>query len=557
MNAIKAHDFADGCDEMASPSRTGHRHQSEPSFVFFDDAREADPDILWGRELALDFEEWVAKQNHEEALDANLERPVRFKKTHLRVERRPLTEPTSPKAVVKSASEQEKRWAKAFRIASHPLPKEEEVVLIDLESDYNHPVEEDQLAYEERIESKRFANWLINFHKHRPQANDRWHKTMLLAAQVLEKPESKALFKALQEALPYAPGPIKGTVFVNPDGSRHETTGVSFGSAKVSYQRRHQLTDEFVSVDRVQYEGQRGSKLIVGTRKTSDTTPSRYYDSNPEFHNRLKNGEADPNSYVPKSGILMAVPEDMVMPPGSHRLTVRQLERSIIAGATLCDDEFDLDALDIDDEFYDTRISVLNYNMGSEGRAYEGLTDGEQFLFDTLQMMGESEMCDLIVSAEQSPYELANMLCTGEMDDYPMGCMGELYQGQTILTPRYGKEFEEWFIANIGEGRHHKLQIAVLLRAFRDKEDAEYREEMRVEAAYASEKGLMLTQIDDSLLAYVAELVRSTLEADEYQVVYGERYPWDPDRDVTAEGCDVVVRDGFIKVPAYHNWKES
>ncbi len=184
--------------------------------------------------------------------------------------------------------------------------------------------------------------------------------------------------------------------------------GTAWGSAKMSYMKRHKLTDEFVSVERVQYEGERTSRLVVGTRKTSDSVVSNYFDPNPRWNERKIKGEWV-KAYDPGAYPLYKVPASMVMPANSHRLTVREFEQAIIAGAETYEstEESFVNAME-QDQIPDTRTMLLNMGYGSDGRHECSLSHEEDYLYGVLRMFGCELACELMLVQDQSENMLAS-----------------------------------------------------------------------------------------------------------------------------------------------------
>jgi len=280
---------------------------------------------------------------------------------------------------------------------------------------------------------------------HNP-SNDRWHKIIKalnlsmtdLDDEIFSDPKLQALHpvlnlrKVVKERVKYAPGPIDGTVFKNPDGSTCRTNGTNPGSAKASFIKRHKLDEEFVSVDRVQLEGQRNSHYVVGTRRTSDTTPSNYYDPAPAWK------DFEGGSYAPRACALFKIGAEMTMPTGSRRLTVREFEQAIIAGAECYDDadealagsiesdfnsegsgyfeEDDSDAL-ATERLYDGRVTLMNTGSGSEGRSESSFTEEEDYLMGILRMINAEKECELMTMAHQEPNMIhRSMMSCGSYD---------------------------------------------------------------------------------------------------------------------------------------------
>lgn len=330
-------------DETAYPATNGPKKPGDPAWCFFDDEREMDPDLSWGRQMALDFEEWNAAQSpwDEDATD----------------------------------------------------PRHDE--------------------FAERLETVRSGNWLINFYKNQPRNNDNWRKLIMPLMKHLDDPkignDCATIVRTVRDSLPFAPGPIGGTTFVNPDGSRYNSMGTAWGSAKASFMKRHKLTDEHVSVERVQYEGQRQSKLVVGIRKTSDSVPSNYFDPNPRWSEKKDKSGEWVKAYDPGPYPLYRISPSMVMPFNSHRLTVREFEQAIIAGAETFDsvEESFVNAME-QDQIPDTRIMLLNMGYGSDGRHESALSHEESYLFGVLRMFEQDLACELMLVQDQSENLLAS-----------------------------------------------------------------------------------------------------------------------------------------------------
>lgn len=412
-------------DDGQFPARMGHRNPASPAFIFFDDAREADPDILWGRDLALDFEEWVALQNHNEALDSRKEVKASLVKVAMQT---PACIPThsilhdSPKFGIRAASDRDKKRARQFTRKVQPQP---EGVSIEHRDDFTEAESEEISAFFERNEARGLCNWLVNWHKNRPSTNDHWHTALsrIISKVPLDDEATMVQLAKVKKVLAgftnYAPGPISETVFKNMDGSRYVTNGADFGRAKASYitaqkKRGYELTDELVSVDRVQYIGDKKSKLVVGVRKASDQTPSNYYDPNPTWMEKKIRGKWI-KTYAPGATTLYVIPPSLVMPDGSYRLTVRDFEQCIIAGADIVEEDWELTAKELEDEYLpDSRILLMNFGYGSDGRDPMALTHEEAYLHGVFLQLGARDddpfftlACELLCLEEQSPGILA------------------------------------------------------------------------------------------------------------------------------------------------------
>jgi hypothetical protein len=228
----------------------------------------------------------------------------------------------------------------------------------------------------------------------------------------------------------YAPGPVGETVFRNLDGSRHTTNGADFGKAKASFlsaqkKRGHQITEEFVSVDRVQYIGEKKSKLVVGVRRASNKTLSAYYDTNPQFVERLIDNQWV-QAYQPRASRLQRLPMRKrpdgkveflpIMPEEAHRLTVREFEQALISGAEIIESDEDHLAREIEDEYLpDSRIMLMNMGYGSDGRDPMALSHEEAYLHSVFMILGAKDddpffslACELLCMEEQTPGMLAS-----------------------------------------------------------------------------------------------------------------------------------------------------
>lgn len=361
------------CDEKDYPASKGIKNPADPSWKFFDDDRETDSDILWGRDLALDFEEWVALQNHNEALDSRKECYARHR-------------------------------------------KDEHGNVHYISDDFEAPTTEDVLAYLERQEARGLCNWIIAWHKRRPQNNDHWRRLVLPLVGKLDDPElgetARIILATLKRELPFAQGPVKNTVFVNPDGSRFQTTGTDYGKARASFIKRHKLDGEFVTADRVQYEGERNSKIVVGTRRSSKHTPSRYYDPNPQWQDTVRK-----EGYLPNSAafLVMLDLDNMVMPSGSHRLTVREFEQAIIAGCEVMEDECESTACELETEYLpDARVLMIDTGYGKNHRDPMAFSHEEDHLHGVIRKFAKDadhsfwkDALELLALREQDNTQLA------------------------------------------------------------------------------------------------------------------------------------------------------
>lgn len=403
-------------DEGQFPARMGHRDPRTPAWTCFDDEKETDPDIRWGRELALDFEEWVAARNHDEALNNRLEEKATIKIVQVgTTPSKELVPAKNVEIIVKQATIAEKLRGSFYKsvCTRRPEPKVDQYREID--ADFSVEEEIETKEFLERQDARRYANWLIGWHKRRPMTNDHWHSCL---ARVMAKipldddknvKELMVVKRVLSAITNYAPMPVGKTVFRNMDGTTYITNGSDFGKAKTSYldaqrKRGHEITDELVTVDRVQLVGEKRSKLVVGWRRDSSKTPSSWYDPNPSFQD-----EGRKEGYQTGAVTLCKVPRSMVMPQGSHRLTVREFEQCLIAGATLLENDLEDTASELEEEYLpDARIRLLNMGYGYNGRDSMSFTHEEAYLMEKLQNLYRStdnpfwaQAADLMQNEEQ------------------------------------------------------------------------------------------------------------------------------------------------------------
>lgn len=353
------------CDETAFPASKGYKDPRNPAWVFFDDENDVSPELKAFRDDLLAFEEWAASTN---TIDTSTVKVGMF-----------------------DVSRDIKPWN---------------------EREPDHKA----LAYEERQESRATANWHVGNAKRRPKNNDHWRKLVRPLSDHLDNKDCLSILKTMRDVLPLAPGPIKGTVFVNPDGTRFESGSDNAGAAKAAYMKRHNLKDTFVSVDRVQKEGEKHSKWVVGTRRTSDATPSNYYDPGHIPGQELDdNGKERP--YQPCATNLYRIPPSKVFE--GHRLTVREFERAILAGAEIFDSFEETTAREFETTYLvDSRVTMLNLGYGSDGRDPSALTHEEAYLYSVLQMFGEEQACELLLLQDQEPGMLAShFLSSGAHSD--------------------------------------------------------------------------------------------------------------------------------------------
>jgi len=236
---------------------------------------------------------------------------------------------------------------------------------------------------------------------------------------------------------------VTRTLFCNPDGSRilnrteRERSPIQ---ARESFARRHKLDSKRVTYSRVHYTKMDESLLrqlnlepsssgyhlwVVSGRKLSDEVLSSYYDTNPYEIERVEvtvdefgiakrtwTSEYKWNGSVLLSRDLAIKKNDpfyhnpTYVPKGMKRLTIREFERALLAGATFRDGFVDIAASSVDEEnpIQDTRDRPM---FDTPTRAREAMSDQEQTLYFWLK---EMELIDL-----------AEMLRI-DFTDLPQGC---------------------------------------------------------------------------------------------------------------------------------------
>lgn len=561
-------------DEAQFPASKGHRDPSAPAFIFFDDDRELHPDVRAFRDDMANMEEWIAFKEHGRALDERREEKVRHRKVVIKPyvdsrERKTDENPDLPRAPIPMPSKKDVRRGEMIAQCFTRKAPPAEAVIESIEDDFEAPNDEmpiyelceyanlhqvlnDQynraypeydehgnctnpykgielrkkngtkVTYQELREEQRYSNWLVEFHKNRPADNDRWRKLVTPLSHHLDEsdpvaPLARTILRTMKEALPFAPGPAKSTVFRNPDGSRFESPNVNFGKAKASFIARHDLDEEFVSVDRVQYENERHSRYVVGIRRTSDQTPSNYYDPHPVMVEKLIDGEWV-HRYQSTACNLYRVPESMTMPPDSHRLTVREFEQAVIAGAETFDSEDLAFIRDFEEEdICDTRVAIINMGDGNNARDRSALTHEESYLYGILQMFEETRACELMLMEDQEPGTLRMHFLTSGL------CASKVKQVQAYNAKN--KPIPPSLIS--------ETVVAILRYVAQDPE-----------------------AMQDNLLPYVREVLTGD---------YRERELADREAFTTREmtGLDHIVAEQIAielampKRPAYHTWKDA
>ena len=164
-------------------------------------------------------------------------------------------------------------------------------------------------------------------------------------------------------------------------------------------------------MDRVQYEGQRGSRYVVGQRRSSEDTPSRYYDPNPAWQDNTRK-----TGYLPHAAafLIMLDPRTPVMPSGSHRLTVREFEQAIIAGCEILDDECESTACELEAEYLpDARVLMIDTGYGKAQRDPMALSHEEEYLLSVFRRFAKDaddsfwkDACEMLLLEDQPEHLL-------------------------------------------------------------------------------------------------------------------------------------------------------
>ena len=225
---------------------------------------------------------------------------------------------------------------------------------------------------------------------------------------------------------------VTRTLFCNPDGTRFlnkTDREKSPYAAREAFANRHKLDPQRVTYSRVHYTEMDESHLrqlklepdsnghhlwVVSGRKLRDEVLSKYYDMNPYYIQRVqvdtdKWGNAKRTwikEYKWAGSVL--VPRHMAIkwndpnrddpdyvPEDVRRLTVRDFERALLAGATFHDGYVDLQARSIteEDPIQDTRDRPV---FETPTRAIEAMSDHEQILLYWLRDMEMEDLAELL-----------------------------------------------------------------------------------------------------------------------------------------------------------------
>lgn len=489
----------------------GDRRPDTPGFIFFDDEPGTPEDREFAA-MAADWEHFKASQEHVHAIQSGKERhariaqirrviPIRtefhakqdsprsgyFPKPNERDKKRAayLTRKVdlrecSFKEVEDDYEDQEieKAAYKMVRILNmHALIEnnyrknhpeyDEDGTLLNPPLDIEPQTEEiGEITYSELQEEQRYANWLVGWAKRQAKTpnNDHWRKLIMPLVGKMDDKEIETIVRTVAKSLPFAPGPVAATTFVNPDGSKHTTAGTSIGTAKAAYIQRHKLATEFVTIDRVQYDGQRTSKWVVGTRRRSDETMSNWYDPNPNGRRIVEpDGSIHYEGYDPNAAATLIRwrfgKTTMPVPDEARVLTVRETEMAIIAGAETCENAIEAyaDSLSGDDLPEDTRMLSMELGDGKEARHQSAFDHIETYVYQMLRGAGMDRIAQLI----------------------ELRVPGLLYD-QVTINGRYTEEFIELLamvraddLRNRQEDPDYDLMLPEVIKAFSPPEDHE------------------------------------------------------------------------------------
>lgn len=392
------------------------KHPGSPSFIFKSDPRTEDEEFA--KRLIEKFEEWKAEKygppeetEEEEPVYeiiqvANFSKHVNFGEKLKKITQKRVT----LKDFFKMDFERQNKCSFEPEMSLGEflyLPKEVQKSVKITESGIT------MVTYSDLQDQRRRLNWFIRWAKKTPRSNDAWHKAIAELGPKLAEMENgeetlSILIKELRKRMKFAPGPISGTIFKNPDGSKYETAGISMTTAKKAFKDRHGLEEEFVSVDRVQLEGQRTSKIVVGQRKTSDRTLSHYYDLQPEFMERTVNGETK-KIYRPREDSFLIFTEDKTLPKNNqgdeegYLLTIREYEQALIAGAKIMDEIEEFKQWEEDDDITqveetgDDRELWVNEGMDKAHKTIDSISEEEQEIHQILINFEEIEAAEFML----------------------------------------------------------------------------------------------------------------------------------------------------------------
>ena len=227
--------------------------------------------------------------------------------------------------------------------------------------------------------------------------------------------------------------PAVRTLYLNPDGSRYLNTTDGEKSPKAAtaqFMKRHKVSKERTSYERVHFTELSESFLrqhklkynpsgyhmwVVFERKLTNEVLTNYYDQNPTMAMRVdteidKWGIAQSEwseEYRWTGGILLSrdlaldkndpfYHDEAYVPKGMRRLTVRDFERALLAGAEFDDGLVDIAVRSVteDDPIQDIRDRPV---FETPTRAIEAMSDQEQLLFRWLREMEWEDLADMLL----------------------------------------------------------------------------------------------------------------------------------------------------------------
>lgn len=456
--------------EILPDEKTTGRNPGSPGFIFKSDPKSKDEE--YAARLIERFEEWKAEKYGPPEIDED-EKPIyeliQVKNLNGAIERGEKLKKLSKRRVTlegffemsreeQDACEFENEIdIKTFLSLPKAIQKKTKIWT-------NRP---EMVTYSDLQDARRRLNWFIGWAKRTPKTNDAWHRIIAEIGPKLADEEGgeealSTLISELRKRMKFAPGPIMGTIFRNPDGSTYRTAGVSMTTAKKAFQERHKLQETFVSVDRIQKIGERGSMIVVGTRRTSDQTLSHYYDPQPEYTEKIVNGEIV-KSYRPKGDSTIIFMENGKLPEilegeerKEHILTIREYEQAIIAGAEVLDssDEFEKYEDDEDvtqiEETGDDRELWINMGMGKAHKTIDALSEEEQEIHQILTNFGETEAAEFMLIPK-----------IGVEAELALEEMNAFFRSSTYLLTENAIEILQWTARNRKELLPFMKQIII------------------------------------------------------------------------------------------------
>jgi len=135
--------------------------------------------------------------------------------------------------------------------------------------------------------------------------------------------------------------------------------------------------------------------FVVSARKLSNETPSKYIDADPSFIETIDENGKPLDEYRWSSGHLHPLGTLKIVPDGAHVLTVRDFERSVLAGATIAENIVDDIAIS-----YENTSDVYDDRERSDDniprRSVSSLSEQEQLLHTWLCNAELYDLADLL-----------------------------------------------------------------------------------------------------------------------------------------------------------------